>query len=103
MATPNRPDTEEVEPERRLARLVVERLDLEPPVQVEMLLDDAMHVVYEVFAQDCDAVVVGLAGGNERPQLFVNRARSRVRQRFTLAHEFGHFTIPWHLGTIVCH
>jgi hypothetical protein len=103
VAAADRSDTEEVEPERRLARLIVERLDLVPPVPVEELVGDVMDVAYEAFPQDCDAVVVGLARADARPQLFVNRGRSPGRQRFTLAHELGHLKIPWHLGTIVCH
>jgi Zn-dependent peptidase ImmA (M78 family) len=55
------------------------------------------------FPADCDAVILGLADDDQRPRIVLNSTRPPTRRRFTLAHEIGHFRIPWHLGTIVCH
>jgi hypothetical protein len=91
-------------PERLLARTLLDELGLSPPVDVAHAAAQFMDIEEDVIAADCDAVILGLAGDDgERPRIILNADRPSTRQRFTLAHELGHFRIPWHLGTIVCH
>jgi len=61
-----------------------------------------MDVETLLMPRDCDAVMVGLVGG-QRPRVFLKAGRPDTRMRFTLAHELGHYFISWHLGTMVCH
>ena len=49
---------------------------------------------------DVDGVSLNLKKPNKRPEIIINTRIPVVRQRFTLAHEFGHVIIPWHFGTI---
>jgi IrrE N-terminal-like domain len=62
-----------------------------------------MAVEETAFPHECDAVILGLTDSQARPRIILNSSRPRTRRRFTLAHELGHFRIPWHVGTIVCH
>lgn len=50
--------------------------------------------------QKVDGVSLHLKVGGRRPSIIVNSQIAETRQRFTLAHEFGHVLIPWHSGTI---
>jgi hypothetical protein len=93
----------DVAPERLLARTLLDQLALGPPVDVRRAAAEFMDIEEDVFTADCDAVILGLASGEERPRIILNSDRPATRLRFTLAHELGHFRIPWHLGTIVCH
>ena len=90
-------------PEVRLARRLVEDLNLEPPVDVRGLLQEHARLEEVRFpvASSCDAVITGLHAG-KRPTVFVNTRPSRWRQRFTLGHELGHLHLGWHVATEVC-
>jgi Zn-dependent peptidase ImmA (M78 family) len=89
-------------PEVRLARTLVARLNLEPPVEIDAIAETLADVEYASIPADCDAVVV--ASGRPRPLIVVNRTRPPVRRRFSIAHEIGHLRIPWHAATtIACH
>jgi Zn-dependent peptidase ImmA (M78 family) len=50
--------------------------------------------------QKVDGVSLHLKVKGRRPAIIVNSQIAGTRQRFTLAHEFGHVLIPWHAGTI---
>ncbi len=50
---------------------------------------------------DVDGITADLKVPGKRPRVFVNTDRPERRRRFTLAHEYGHIRIPWHMGTIV--
>ena len=68
-------------------------LGLDAPISVLDAVEDlaGVPVCVQEFAED----VAGLYyRRGERPYLFVNGAHPVVRQRFTLAHEFGHY----HMG-----
>lgn len=84
-----------VEGAQRLADLVVERLDLRPPVDVSALVaqNASIHDLPE-DVPELDAVLIGL--DSEENHVFVNRHRTSRRQRFTMAHELGHILLPWH-------
>lgn len=90
-------------PERRLAARLVAEFGLTPPVAIEDVAVDYIDIDEDLLPADCDAVILGLTDTEDRPRMLVNKNRPPVRQRFTIAHELGHFFIPWHIGTIVCH
>jgi hypothetical protein len=87
---------------RRIANLLVERLDLTPPVDVQALLEAEadLHRVDWPYG-DVDAIVTGFAD-SDRPTVFLRATENLLRERFTIAHELGHLTLPWHLPTPNC-
>lgn len=74
-------------------------LGLEAPISdVLLLIEDLAHVPVTVL--DLPAGLAGLQGRrHERTFIFINGTESSVRQRFTLAHEFGHVELG-HAGSI---
>lgn len=103
MAARDRQD-QDLEPERRLARLLVERLDLAPPIDIRSVTERYADVEDDLIPANCDAVVVGLGGDRPRPLVVLARGKPWTRRRFSLAHELGHVLIPWHVGLAsVCH
>jgi len=88
-------------PEHGVARLLIERLHLEPPIDVEGLARKYAQVDRDELPEDADAVVISRPG--TKPTIVLDSRKPQVRQRFTLAHELGHILIPWHLGTVACH
>jgi hypothetical protein len=87
-------------PPRRVASLLVERYDLEPPIDVEGLISAfGCELEFCDWPFVCDAVADLSA---DPPRLFVNASSSALRQRFTLAHELGHVAMGWHLNTVMC-
>ena len=83
----------------KVARRVVEKLNLQPPVDISSLLEDSADVCELDWPQECDGIVVGLAG-QSRPKVFLRAGQHLNRDRFTRAHEWGHIMIPWHLGDV---
>lgn len=86
---------------RRIANLLVERLDLAPPIDVQGLLEveaDFQRVDWPYGA--VDAVVTGFING--RPKVFLRATDNLLRERFTIAHELGHLMLPWHLPAPNC-
>ena len=67
----------------------------EPPVPVEQLARDAGAVIsYQPFeAEDISGLLYRTAG--TAPVIGVNSNNPKVRQRFTIAHEFGHLTLHY--------
>ncbi len=103
MAPRDRPD-QDVEPERRLARLLVERFDLAPPVDITNVASAFADLESDTIPGDCDAVVVGLNGDRPKPLIVLARGKPGRRVRFSTAHELGHVLIPWHTGSVAaCH
>jgi hypothetical protein len=61
------------------------------------------EVEYDNLPGKCDGLVLGLNGRRAKPLILVESSDHPTRQRFTLAHELGHFLLPWHLGsTFAC-
>lgn len=82
-----------------VARRVVEKFDLVPPVDIHALLADSAIVTELAWPQECDGIVVGLTTPG-RPHVFIRSDQAPNRDRFTRAHEWGHIMIPWHLGDV---
>jgi hypothetical protein len=81
---------------------LVDRLDLTPPVDVLALLEAEadFHRVDWPY-DDVDAIVTGFAIA-DRPTVFLRATENLLRERFTIAHELGHLTLPWHLPAPNC-
>jgi len=90
-----------VEPEQRVAQLVLQRAQLKPPIDVERLARRYAVVEEDALPEESDAVV--LTRREAKPLIVLNRHKPSARKRFTLAHEIGHILIPWHIGTVACH
>lgn len=89
-------------PEINLARRLLSKFELAPPVPVGEIIRHYADVEVLDMPFDIDGVCIGLKVPGRRPRVIVNsRSRSPVRQRFTMAHELGHIVIPWHTGFIV--
>jgi Zn-dependent peptidase ImmA (M78 family) len=88
--------------EERLANRFSRRKGLEPPVDVLAVARSLADVREEEFPlEDIDGLSLNLKRPGTVPEIWINRARSYHRKRFTLAHEIGHVVIPWHTGSIV--
>lgn len=79
----------------RIERLVSELLSragaTEPPVNLQKIADLlGVSIHYERFDDDVSGVLIRNEHGNA---IGVNKGHSKVRQRFTIAHEFGHLQL----------
>lgn len=91
-----------ISPEVRLARRLVERLDLIPPIDIKSLVQNYADVVFgNIPNESVDGICLNLKVPGRTPRVIVNSTNPSSRQRFTLAHELGHILIPWHLGSII--
>jgi hypothetical protein len=89
-------------PEINLARRLIKRAKLKPPIDVFDVARKFSNVEKLELPVDVDGVCLNLKQSGKKPLIIVNIAgRSRERIRFTLAHELGHVLIPWHTGSIV--
>lgn len=88
--------------EVKLASLVLGRYGLFPGFHMEEFVAEFMEIRDETIPFDIDAVFF-YAQNRNTPTIIINSSLSPQRRRFTLAHEMGHYFIPWHVGTIVCH
>ena len=88
-------------PEVNLARRLIERQNLVPPVDILYLSRLYARVEILEMPSGFDGVSLHLKRKGKRPHIIVNSTMSKTRIRFTLAHELGHVIIPWHIGSIV--
>jgi len=88
------------EPAANLAAHVVEQSDLVWPVPIEALLAKVARIEDHAWPHQCDALVVGLL--SDRPTVFIRSGLHPRRRRFTLAHEYGHVIMGWHIGEVGC-
>lgn len=87
--------------EERLAKRLIERTGLVPPIDVEALTSRYADVISCSFPITVDGVTVGLKQPGRRPRVYINEQLPLTRRRFTLAHELGHILMPNHVGSIV--
>ncbi|MET0081142.1 MAG: ImmA/IrrE family metallo-endopeptidase [Candidatus Thiodiazotropha lotti] len=89
-------------PEARIARRLVQRLELSPPVDIKSLVHSYAELSFKKIPEACiDGICLNLKVSGKRPTVIVNSDNPPNRKRFTLAHELGHILIPWHLGSII--
>ncbi|MSO99559.1 MAG: ImmA/IrrE family metallo-endopeptidase [Acetobacteraceae bacterium] len=86
--------------EVNLARRVIERFNLSPPVDVESVAYRYAMVEHCPIPLQVDGICLNLKRPGIRPTIIVNLDRPLRRRRFTLAHELGHVLIPWHRGSL---
>ena len=81
-----------------LARRVLKKYKLEPPINVRELA--TRYAKIEVFSLllNVDGVSLHIKSKGRKPTIILNDNRPPTRKRFTLAHEIGHILIPWHIG-----
>lgn len=88
--------------EIHLARRVLEKYKISPPVDVAGLLRKYVELKYEpIPIAGVDGVSLDLKVLGKRPSVIINSSNPPARQRFTEAHELGHVLIPWHMGSII--
>lgn len=89
-------------PEVNLARRIIEKHGLSPPIDVRRLvLQHADLQVHPIPFAGVDGLCLNLKVPGKRPQVVINADNPTNRRRFTLAHELGHIVIPWHMGSFV--
>ena len=89
-------------PARKIARRVVERHELVPPIDVKTLLEHyADLLILPIPFEGIDGISMHLKVPGRTPRVIVNENNSENRLRFTMAHELGHVIIPWHVGMII--
>ncbi len=88
-------------PEVLVARRVAKVYGLRFPFDLRSFAESILDVVYlNIPIKDVDGVVLNLKTPGKNAKILINSSVPFVRQNFTLAHELGHFFIPWHIGTI---
>jgi hypothetical protein len=84
-----------------LARTIVNRRSLTPPVDVEALVEEYATLTYaDIPIAGADGLCLNMKGGKEKARVLIKQT-NLARTRFTLAHELGHLMIPWHVGSII--
>lgn len=86
----------------KIAELVLNRLNLRPPVDVMAVLALYADVEEVDWPFACDGLATRLVGP-KRPRIFLRNNQPPNRKRFTAAHELGHVLIPWHVEEMPCH
>lgn len=86
--------------EVKLARRVVERYRLTPPISnLDVIISHYANLVEEELPVSADGATLYKAG--EKPTILINSGRNLSRTRFTKAHELGHVLLPSHVGDIL--
>lgn len=90
------------QPEVNLARRIIEKHGLSPPIDVRKLVKQHADVqVHSIPFPRVDGLCLNLKVPGKRPRVIINADNPSNRRRFTLAHELGHIVIPWHMGSFV--
>lgn len=90
------------EPAENLAETIIKKRGLRVPIPIRRLVEEIANLSEESWPyKDCDALAVDLATSN-RPSVFLRADLPKRRKRFTLAHEYGHLNLAWHVGNLAC-
>ncbi len=90
------------DPVESLARRLLEKNNLQPPTNLEVLVQGQSDLCYKPIPFDgIDGCIYNLKHPTKKTKIIINSRISKNRQRFTLAHEIGHLYIPWHYGNII--
>lgn len=88
--------------EINLARRVLDRFHLSPPVEIKNIVQMYADVVTEHTPPGVDGICLNPKHRTKRPLVILNEdIKSPARIRFTLAHELGHILLPLHFGDFV--
>lgn len=86
----------------KLARRMINKYGLKPPIDVENLVRERATLVFATIpVAGVDGICLNLKSLGKETKVIVNLGNPKSRQRFTLAHELGHIVIPWHTGSVV--
>lgn len=88
-------------PEVNIARKIVERHKLVPPIDIFSLTRTYADLYETNLPAGLDGVSIDLKVEVGLPTVYLHKAAPRKRKRFTCAHELGHVIIPWHIGSFV--
>src|SRR5262245_58026704 len=81
-------------PSKAAQQLLAQARITAPPVDIEELCARcAVHVVKAPFSKEISGVILDLDNG---PVIGVNQDHAPVRQRFSVAHELGHYLLDHH-------
>lgn len=93
-----------VSPPINLARRLIEKLSLKPPIDVKGLVEAHANLkITNIPIAGVDGISLDLKTPRKKATVILNSSTPPTRQRFTLAHELGHILIPWHTGSIIDH
>lgn len=81
------------------AQALIERLQLGPFPEVELVARELRLLVKERPLSGCDGLLIRPIGVARGLVAINAKIRSVERKRFTLAHEIGHFVLPGHEGS----
>lgn len=86
---------------RKIAKKVVRRYKLVPPVNFNQILDTGYCILKE---EEMVEFLDGYTDFSENPPIInINKGvLYEKRKRFTIAHELGHIFIPWHNDITAC-
>lgn len=77
------------------AQDIIESFNLTPPIDLDIILECFdIKVNYETL-KTMEALLI-ISSGKKNIVLDKDRARNVKRDRFTIAHEIGHYLMPWH-------
>ena len=89
-------------PASNIARRVIQKYRLSPPIDIETIIKEHARLSFvHIPFEGVDGISLNLKDPVNQTHVIVNKSRPFVRKRFTMAHEFGHILIPWHVGMIV--
>ena len=89
-----------ITPEINLARRLISKYSLKPPIKILHLAKNYASVEILDIPFDVDGITIKRR--ETAPRILLNSQNTNLRRkRFTLAHELGHVIIPWHFGTII--
>lgn len=89
-------------PEVSLAQFILEDEKFSPGDDLKSLVSRYATVEFAFIPLKADGISIK-PKSLELPHIVINSDNPQTRQKFTLAHEFGHVLIPWHVGTICSH
>ncbi|MDQ7830154.1 MAG: ImmA/IrrE family metallo-endopeptidase [Desulfovibrionaceae bacterium] len=89
-----------MEPVLKIARRIIEKYRLTYPFSISDFAEHIVNIEYGNLPSDVDGIV--LQEEIPKPTVILNTASSASRKIFTLAHEIGHYFIPWHPLNFVC-
>jgi Zn-dependent peptidase ImmA (M78 family) len=83
-------------PDSLAAEIIRQNPDIPLPIPIEEIA--AKAGILDIRPLNSEAFEGMLVADAEKSEgvIFVNQARPRPRQRFTVGHEVGHFLLPWH-------
>lgn len=77
------------------AQDIIESFNLTPPIDLDKILERLdIKINYETLIS-MEALLI-ISQGKKNIILDNYRARNEKREKFTIAHEIGHYLIPWH-------